>query len=287
MTAPDPTRAPQPLPHTMADDNGALTEPLGIPGAAGQVPPAQRRPALPWTLVDIFAGLGVVLLASLLISAVLEFTSWNGGSARLLLGALPVWIGLLGTSIWACRRHGSGNLVRDLGLQFKWVDLAIGLGAGLGLRLAIGIWSVLYSKLTGQTPSGNLQPILGGGFGTGVFLVINVLVIALFGPVIEEIFFRGLGLRSALASLWRRADRPRFADPRRRAWYATGATSLLFAGLHLSEVSDFGSAVVLLSGLFVAGLVLARLTLWSGRLGPAIATHVVFNGVAVVVLLSL
>ena len=303
MTAPDPTRPPlvvQPVnsPHAPAQsdqadrnpatpNNGPLTEPLApIPSEGQLAQPPYRRAVVPWTFVDIFAGLGVVLLASLLISAVLEFGSWDGGPGRLLIGSLPIWIGLLGTAVWACRRHGSG-LVRDLGLHFKWIDLAIGLGAGLGLRLVIGIWAVLYNQITGQSPQGNLQPILGDGLGTGIFLVINVLVISVIGPVVEEIFFRGLGLRSALASLWRRADRKRFADPRRRAWYAAGMTSALFAALHLSEVTDLGSAVVLLPGLFMAGWVLARLTLWSGRLGPAILTHVVFNGSAVLALLAL
>jgi membrane protease YdiL (CAAX protease family) len=263
-----------------------LTVPLVRTAGGGQsaLQPPRRQP-VPWTFVDIFAGLGVVLLASLTLSAVLDFGSWTGGAGRLLLGALPVWIGLLGTSIWACRRHGTG-LVRDLGLRVKWVDLAIGLGAGLGLRLVIGLWAIIYAKITGQTPTGNLQPILGNGLGTGVFLVLNMLAIAVISPVIEEIFFRGLGLRSALASLLRRADQPRYADPKRRVWYAAGATSLLFAGLHLSEVSDLGSAVVLVPGLFLAGWVLARLTIWSGRLGPAVVTHVVFNGVAVIALLA-
>jgi membrane protease YdiL (CAAX protease family) len=285
VTAPDPTRPSLAVqPAGPAQHNGPLTEPLAHVPSDGL--PAGRRTVAPWTFVDVFAGLGVVLLASLLISSVLAFTDWDGGPARLLISALPVWIGLLGTAVWACRRHGSG-LVRDLGLHFKWVDLAIGLGAGLGLRLVIGMWALVYNRITGQTPSGNLQPILGDGLGTGVFLVLNVVVIALISPVIEEIFFRGLGLRSALASLWRRADRKRYADPRRRVWYAAGVTSALFAALHISEVTDIGSAVVLLPGLFAAGWVLARLTIWSGRLGPAILTHMVFNGVAVLAVLAL
>ena len=47
------------------------------------------------------------------------------------------------------------------------------------------------------------------------------------------------------------------------------------------------SALVLLPGLFFAGWVMARLTLWRQRLGPAIVTHVVFNGTAVLALLAL
>ena len=240
----------------------------------------------PWSFVDVFAGLGAVLLASLLITAPLQIAGSRGGGANLLLSALPVWVGLLGTAVWACRRHGTGSLVRDLGLRFKPIDLAIGLGAGLALRFAVGVWAVLYSSISGQRPTSNLESVLGNGLGTGFWLVVNVLVIAVVGPVIEEIFFRGVGLRSALASLWRRSGTARFADPRRRIWVSIAATSFVFALLHLSEVRDVTSAVVLLPGLFVAGWVLARLTIWSGRLGPAIVMHVVFNGVAVVALLA-
>ncbi len=252
--------------------------------AGGRSP---RPPASPWSFVDVFAGLGVVLIVSLLITAPLQIAQWRGGGAALLLSALPVWIGLLGTAIWACRRHGSGNLIRDLGLRLRWIDLAIGLGAGLALRFAIGIWTVVYSSITGQQPTSNLESVLENGLGTGIWLVVNALAIAVIGPVIEEIFFRGVGLRSALASLWRRSDSPRYADPRRRIWISIAATSAIFALLHVSEVKDLTSAAVLLPGLFLAGWVLARLTIWSGRLGPAIVTHVVFNGVAVVALLAL
>jgi membrane protease YdiL (CAAX protease family) len=268
-----------------------LTVRAGVPAdqTNGHPDPARDRvpAATPWTFVDVFAGLGVVLLMSMLIAAPIQFANVQGGSALLLVSALPVWIGLLGTTFWACRRHGTGNLVTDLALRFRPVDLAIGLGAGLGLRFVIGIWTIAYSAITGQQPTGNLNTVLGDGLGTGLWLVINMVVIAIIGPTIEEIFFRGLGLRSALASAWRRAGLPRFADPKRRVRYSIAATSLIFALLHVSEVNDLTSAVVLLPGLFLAGWVLGRLTVWSGRLGPAIVTHVVFNGVAVVALLAL
>jgi len=282
MQATDPPT--QPLMTVRVGNDGVLVD-----QASGRLGPAQDRvPATtPWTFVDVFAGLGVVLLMSMLIAAPIQFANVQGGSALLLVSALPVWIGLLGTTFWACRRHGTGNLVTDLALRFRPVDLAIGLGAGLGLRFVIGIWTIAYSAITGQQPTGNLNTVPGDGLGTGLWLVINMVVIAIIGPTIEEIFFRGLGLRSALASAWRRAGLPRFADPKRRVRYSIAATSLIFALLHVSEVNDLTSAVVLLPGLFLAGWVLGRLTVWSGRLGPAIVTHVVFNGVAVVALLAL
>ena len=241
----------------------------------------------PWTFVDVFAGLGVVLLISVALSAPFRLTALSGGSLSLLLSALPVWIGLLGTAVWASRRHGTGNLIDDLGLRFKPIDLAIGLGAGLGLRFVVGLWAVVCSSITGHPPTSNLEPVLADGLGTGALLVANVLAIAIVGPVIEEIFFRGLGLRSALSSLWRRAANPRLADPRRRVADRRRRDALVFALLHLSEVDDLTSALVLVPGLVLAGWVFARLALWQRRLGPAIVTHVVFNGVAVVALLAL
>ena len=297
VTHPDPARPAPPPALTAQDDSGRFARtherdhPLDPPTQPVPVVmrhPADRRtlPPTPWTFVDVFAGLGAVLLLGLVLSAPWQFASSTGGPARLLLSALPVWIGLLGTAVWACRRHGTGNLIRDLALTFKPVDFAIGLGAGLALRFVVGIWAVFYSSATGNRPTSNLEPLLGGTLGTGFWLVVNILAIAVVGPVIEEIFFRGLGLRSALASLWRRAGSPRFAAPKSRLRFAIGGTALVFALLHVSEISDVTSAVVLLPGLFLAGWVLARLTVWSGRLGPAIVTHVVFNGVAVLALLA-
>lgn len=276
------------------DSDDPPTQPLSVlpaapaPGAEPATGPAAPVPARPpWTFVDVFVGLGVVLLASTLLSAVVRLSGATPGSALLVLSALPVWIGLLGTAIWACRRHGSGNLVTDLALRIRWVDVAIGLGAGLGLRVAIGIWTIICARLTGTLPQGNLQDVLDGGLGSGAWLVVNMAAIAVVGPVIEEIFFRGVGLRGALASLLRRSGTSRrLADPRRRARLAIAATAAVFALLHVSEVNDAVSALALLPGLFAAGAVLGWLTVRFGRLGAAIVTHVVFNGVAVVALLA-
>jgi membrane protease YdiL (CAAX protease family) len=264
----------------------APSSPSGSPAATD---PSPDRPRSPWTFVDVFVGLGVVLLVATTLSAVIRVTGVELGPAALLVAALPVWIGLLGTAFWACRRHGTGNLVTDLALRVRWIDLLIGLGAGLGLRFAIGVWTIICTRLTGQLPEGNLQDVLGaGGLGRGAWLVLNALAIGLVGPVVEEIFFRGVGLRGALAGLLRRSvARPGLADPRRRARIAIVATAAVFALLHASEIDDASSALVLLPGLFAAGVTLGWLTVRTGRLGPAIVTHVVFNAVAVIALAAM
>lgn len=259
--------------------------PAGIieDAATGPIRAIDARP--PWTFTDVFVGLGVVLLLSVVLGGPLSSIE---GPATLIVSTLPLWVGLIGTVIWACRRHGSGNLVKDLALRVRWIDVFIGLGAGLALRFVIGIWAVVYSAASGQRPTSNLEPILGGsGLGTGFWLVVNLLAIGVIGPVIEEIFFRGLGLRSALASLLRRSNLPRFARPSHRVRYAIAGTSVIFALLHSNEVNDVTSAVVLLPGLFLAGWVLGWLTVRTGRLGPGIVTHVVFNSTALLALLFL
>ncbi len=258
--------------------------PMAAPTGAA-VPMAPPKPG--WTLTDVFVGFGVTLLLTLLVGAVARMSSFDGGPALLVLGGLPIWISLLGTTIWACRRHGVGNLVVDLGLRVRWSDVGIGLAVGVGLRLAVGAWATIVARSTQQIPESNVPELGGGGLGSGPWLVVNVLAIALVGPVIEEIFFRGLVLRSALGTLLRRSDRPRLAAPERRLRYAALISAALFSALHLGEVPNVTSALVLLPGLFFAGWVMARLTLWRQRLGPAVVTHVVFNGTAVVALLAI
>ena len=259
-----------------------------VPAHASDAPttsPGPQKPA--WTLTDVFVGLGVTLLLSLLITAVARIAGYDGGPALLLLGGLPIWIALLGTTIWACRRHGVGRLVVDLGLRFQLVGP---LDRPRGRRRAAFCHRHLgdgVARATGELPASNVPEFGGAGLGTGFWVVVNVTAIVLIGPIVEEIFFRGLALRSALATLLRRADRPRLASPARRATYASLITALLFSLLHVGEVPTLTSALVLIPGLFFAGWVMARLTIWRQRLGPAIVTHVVFNGSAVAVLLAL
>ena len=253
--------------------------------------PAGPAPVAPtWTLVDVFAGLGVTLLVSTLVITIVGFTGFDGGPGLILVAVLPIWISLAGTTVWACRRHGTGSLVTDLGLRIRWSDLLVGLGVGLGLRVALAIWAYVVVAVTRQMPhdTSNL-PDIGDGppLGTGVWLVVNVVVIAVISPFVEELFFRGLALRSALISLWRRAGRTRFGKQAKHRNQAAWISGVLFGLLHLNEVSTWVDAVILVPGLVGAGWVMARLTLWRQRLGPAIVTHMVFNATAVLALLSI
>jgi membrane protease YdiL (CAAX protease family) len=120
--------------------------------------------------------------------------------------------------------------------------------------------------------------------GTGM-LITTAVAVTVIAPLVEELFFRGLLLRSTLESLNRRAYRPRLSNPTTRIHLAVLTSAGLFALIHLSEADNAFSATVLFLSLFVVGWVNARLTLWSNRLGPAIVSHAVFNGTALILLL--
>jgi membrane protease YdiL (CAAX protease family) len=65
-------------------------------------------------------------------------------------------------------------------------------------------------------------------------------------------------------------------------------TALVFAAFHLIGLPGdrfLQSAAVVMPQLFIVGIVLAWVTLRSGRLGPAIFTHSGFNLLAALVLL--
>lgn len=251
-------------------------------GDGADRPPGADAGLGSWTFTDALVGLGAVLLTSAVFSAGAQIAVGAGlsrGPWLPLLGLLPVWIGLLGTTIWACRRHGSGSLVTDLGLRLKWSDLAVGIGMAVAGRIASGLIAVLVVSVTRQRTESNLQDLVGPGLGHTGWLIVYTVAIAVVGPIIEEIFFRGLALRSALASL-SRSRRPRFATPAARQRFAALLTAGLFAALHLPEVTSLTMLLILIPSLFFFGWMVARWTMWTGRLGGAIVAHIGFNAVA-------
>ena len=64
-------------------------------------------------------------------------------------------------------------------------------------------------------------------------------------------------------------------------------SATLFTAIHLTALSDPLSVLPLVLTWFGLGYFCAQLTLSTGRLGPAILSHLVFNGIAAVALLSL
>jgi membrane protease YdiL (CAAX protease family) len=175
-----------------------------------------------------------------------------------------LWVGLLGAVLYCSRVRGSGKLSADFGWRIgAWWDLP--LGAAVGLASQFLLIPAAYEPVRTVDRSVNHQLSqtvhrqTGAAHSSGAVTIL-LLFLALGAPVVEELFFRGLLLRSLLG--------------RMPAAPAVVVSAVLFALAHF-EVVQF-------VGLVLFGVVLALLAWRTRRLGPSIAAHVAFNAVAVI-----
>ena len=175
--------------------------------------------------------------------------------AALLAASAFGWLFLIGVPIFATRRKGQGP-VRDLGLRFRAVDLAaFPLGVALqALVVPLLYWPIL--RLLDQTPDDvaeEARELTDAASGGGIAVL--VLVVCVGAPFAEELFYRGLLLRSV--------------EKRWSLGVAVAAATMVFAVAHFQGLQ--------LAALLLFGLVASVLAARSGRLGPSILCHAGFN----------
>jgi uncharacterized protein len=190
--------------------------------------------------------------------------------------ARPAWAAVVSVSaLWipelvglrtVSERYGTGRMRADYGLSFRAGDL---LGIPIGILSQLVLLELVYwplrelfpdtfAKRFVEEPARNLFDRADGGW-----LVAIVLVVCVGAPLVEELLYRGLILRSI--------------EGRIAGGLAILASSVWFALAHVQPVQ--------LPGLFVFGVVLAFCALRSGRLGLGIFAHSAFNATTVVMLL--
>lgn len=231
----------------------------------------ERAPAdVRWGMGD--AVLGTVLslvLSSVVGGIVFARTGWEDPSdVPMWAGALlqvPLWAGLLGIPLLASRAKGRGTLTADFGLRMRWTDIPLGVGVGFATQVVLAILITNVYDALGIDPDavGRTARELADRADGAVGVVLLVLVVVAAAPPIEELFYRGLWLRSI-----------------ERRWGAVAAvvlSSALFAAIHFQPY-DFPA-------LFGFAVAEAVLTVRTGRLGAAIFAHMVFNLTAVLNLL--
>lgn len=179
---------------------------------------------------------------------------------------LGLWFGLLGVPLVVSRRKGRGP-VRDYGLRLAGRDVPT--GAAWGFLTQLVIIPLVYIPLFWFTEIGTddlEQPARGltDRATDPLGVVLLVLIVGIGAPIIEEIFYRGLLQRSLIR---RFGTRP-----------GVIVTAVLFGAAHLQLLQ--------LPALTAFGLVAGILTLRTGRLGPAIVAHIVFNMITVVLLVA-
>jgi uncharacterized protein len=218
----------------------------------------------------------VGFLASFVTAAVAEAATGYKPSSN---GPIPVavtaadvlglWLGLVGAAVYASRTLGTGSLSRDFGWRIgAWWDLPVGAAIGLASQYALIPLLYLPFRTVDHSLSHQLsQPAQRetGSAHTALAAVVVLLFLAVGAPLVEELFFRGLLLRSLMV---------RFPAP-----VAVVVSALLFALAHFEPLQ--------FAGLALFGVVLGILAWRTGRLGPSIGAHMAFNAAAVVTVVHL
>lgn len=245
---------------------------LPPPPAARPFTEAAHDGAPRWGLGDVALGVAASMLLSLLLGSLIYGAfGWRDSDAvpiwGLALLQVPLWAGYLGVTVWATTTKGDG-LVQDLGVTSRWYDPLAGLAIGIGTQMLV--LPALYAPiffLTGTDTEELSAPAreLADRAGSTPSWLLFALLVGVCAPLVEELFYRGLFLRS----LTKRGLHPVIA---------VVVSSAAFALVHFQ--------VLQLAGLFAFGLVAGALAVRTGRLAPSIWAHIGFNMTTVVVLWS-
>lgn len=237
-----------------------------------QATPARPEPQ--WGIGDALLGLLVANLAAAVIgSAILAAAGYSGVKADhyplwlIAVTQVPLWFGYVGSVVVAGRLRGNGVL-EDFRL---WVDARIDLALGVVVGLAsqfllvpvISVpWITMLHKHTKDLDKVARNLTDKANDPLGVILLVLILVIG--APIVEELFFRGLLLRSLERQIG-------------SAW-AIVVSGLIFGAIHFELLQ--------LPALAAFGMLLAYLAVRFDRLGPSICAHMTFNAATVVLLLT-
>ncbi|MGH9300630.1 MAG: lysostaphin resistance A-like protein [Acidimicrobiales bacterium] len=174
-----------------------------------------------------------------------------------------LWTGLVGAGLAASRRLGTGKLATDYGFRLRpWPDIPLGLAVGVasqyllvpGVYLPLRLFVKHLDSRLGQ-PAHQLTSV---AHGPG--LIVLALFVCIGAPLVEELFFRGLLLRSLRARLG--------------PVLAVVISGVAFGLAHAEALQ--------LVGLAAFGIVLGILAERTKRLGSGMVAHATFNALAVI-----
>ena len=167
----------------------------------------------PWVALDVLRGIALAILLSavsiIVLGAIVRATGQGSGFlTRTLLFGLPVGMlilalqeGVFVLAAWwySVRKYAAPRDTLGFVKPEGTVPYLMAIGAWLIALVTISLWSRLIDILgwQGLKAGGNAHEVLGLG---GSF-VVSLVVVAVWGPFTEEIFFRGFclaGLRRRL-----------------------------------------------------------------------------------------
>jgi membrane protease YdiL (CAAX protease family) len=171
--------------------------------------------------------------------------------------------------LYVSRRWGTGRLSTDIGLAPRWADVGWGpviwlaaVGAQLAFAaIVVGLDLPISNNTDGVT---ELQ-------ADRTYIVALVVTAVIAAPIVEEMVFRGVVLRSLRSRL--------------PALVAIVVQGVLFGAAHIDPVRGSGNLglVMVLSGV---GIAFGAAAVLLGRIGPVIVAHAIFNGVVLIIVLT-
>ncbi|MHB8498425.1 MAG: CPBP family intramembrane glutamic endopeptidase [Acidimicrobiales bacterium] len=281
---PPPVRPPGGTFPVPASDGGGSVPAIGSLGVqlARGAPPVDRSSAWMWLL---FCGIGFVV-GQVLAAVAIAAAAAAAGDLRSLTAItsarepptwyiaatlVGLWAGFLGAAWMSSWLKGTRHLAADLGLRFRWVDLA-GIPIGVGGQFLVALIYVPISQHVhnfNQRFAAPSQRLTGGSHGAGYVVIALLTVVG--APFFEELFFRGVLLRS-MSRLFGTIG----------GWVgptlAIVVTGVLFGLAHDESLQ--------LLGLATFGVVLCFVSYRTGRLGMSMVAHASFNLVAVVAVVT-
>jgi membrane protease YdiL (CAAX protease family) len=177
----------------------------------------------------------------------------------------------VGSAWLVSRKFGTGNLWRDFGVRFRGVDIGWGLLVSFIARFAGFILLIPLVMINRRLIGSDVAPLRGARHDSAVLIAV-VLMVVIGAPFVEELFFRGLLLRSLM--------------PVAGAACAIVVQGLVFGALHMRPSYGLGNVsifVVIAAMGIIQGVVAERFH----RLGPGIVAHGFFNLFALLLALAL
>lgn len=231
-------------------------------------PRSRRKPT--WGLGDAAAGWILAQVSGALFGAMIlaafgySLDDAAEGTIPLTMVALqypPLWLGFIGLPVWAAATKGGGWL-HDFQVRIEWRDVVPAAAIGVFLQLVVVplvSWPALRLSGTDFDDLGESARDLVSRADSAAGLALMVLLVVIGAPLAEELFFRGLLLRSF---------EKRFGT----GWALVGS-SLVFGITHFQLIQT--------PALTAAGLGFALLAVRADRLGPAVVAHMAFNAITV------
>jgi membrane protease YdiL (CAAX protease family) len=239
------------------------------PSLAGEEP--DTRTQLPPRAAAIaFGGIVAAVALSFAGALVAGLVLPHSRFLTLVLGQTGLWTGLVGAAWLTSRKFGTGNVWRDFGVRVRGVDIGWGLLVSFIARFAGFILLIPLVMINRHLIGSDVAPLRGARQDPSVLIAV-ILMVVIGAPFIEELFFRGLLLRSLM--------------PIAGATGAIVTQGLVFGALHLRPSYGLGNVsifVVIAAMGIIQGVVAERFR----RLGPGIVAHGFFNLFALLLALA-